>query len=140
MGGVQNDQPHPIQHPLLHARYDIVAHFCMSHVSPPGQHIGIGQHCVGETVLGFIQCRYTHLDSLRTEVVGNGCMQAVRIDVANFFMRLFVSIFVPDCHFDGHRLLTFHWRSLICCTCPDRVPELCHSQSHFGGRGVGDAS
>src|SRR4030095_10614998 len=40
-------------------------------------------------------------------------MQAIRINVTNFFVRLFVSIFVPDCHFESHRLphtlLAFHY-------------------------------
>ena len=49
MPGVQDDQAHAFQHPLLHAVHDVVLHLAVCDVPPPCQHVGLGQDTFGQT-------------------------------------------------------------------------------------------
>src|SRR5215213_2413526 len=42
-------------------------------------------------------------------------------------------------HDVGYFLLTLDWYSIPCCTCPNRIPQFCHAQPHFGRGWIGDA-
>src|SRR5688572_30253869 len=44
-------------------------------------------------------------------MIGDRHMQAVRIHFTNFFVRLFVSVFVPDRNFESHRF-TSHFTGI----------------------------
>src|SRR5215207_2691980 len=103
MGGVQDDQSHPLQHPLLDAGDNFITYLGMRHVPPPGEYIGLCQHGLAETMFRLIQRCYTHHHPLRAQMIRNWGVQAAGIQGPHFFVRLLVPIFVPDCYVDRHR-------------------------------------
>src|SRR6266542_4486686 len=60
---VEHNEPHSIQHTLLHTRDNLITHLLMSLMPPPDKHIGRLQHLIRQAVLRLIQRCCTHLQS-----------------------------------------------------------------------------
>ena len=96
---MQHDQTHAVQHAVFDLGHNIVAHIAMGHMAPPNHHIGVGQHVVGQTVLRLIQRGGANLQvCIRTQTLSDRLVHPVWVYIGHFFVRLFVSVFVPNGH------------------------------------------
>ena len=55
MAGVQDKQAHSLQHPLLHAVDQPVAHLFVRHVTPPEQHVGVVQQRIRQALVRIVE-------------------------------------------------------------------------------------
>ena len=95
VAGVQHDQPHALQHALLHAVHDLVLHLAVRHMAPPGQHVGVEQHFLGQPMLGLVQRSSLDVEALLAQRIGDHNMHAVGIDGLHLRVVLFVAKLAP---------------------------------------------
>ena len=61
VAGVQHEQAHPAEHPLVDALDDRVVDLVVGGVPPPGEHVGVVEHLLGQPVLGLVLGGGAHL-------------------------------------------------------------------------------
>ena len=96
---MEHDQPHAAQHDAaLDAVHDLVADLAVGHVAPPGEHIGLGQHLLGQPMLRFVEGSGAHLETgLSGQRLGDHGVHAIRVHLGRLaaFMPL-VAELIPD--------------------------------------------
>ncbi len=98
VAGVQDHEPHPGEHVLVHAVHDGVVDVLVGGVPPPGQDVGLGEDLVGEAVLGLLHGRGAD-DGVRqvlADAVGDRAVHAVRVAVCHVLLDLLVDVLAPD--------------------------------------------
>ena len=81
--GVHHHQPHAGEHPQLHPVHDLVAHLGVGGVPPPHQHVGVGQHLLGQAVVRLVQRGGPHLQSRLAPQIGDLLVNPLRIDATH---------------------------------------------------------
>ncbi len=96
MAGVENDQPHAVEHPGMDPVDDVVAHFGMRLVAPPGKNFGLGQHRLGQAVLRLIQGRGLHRElTIRPKPGGDRPVDPIGIHLTVLLLFLLVPVLIP---------------------------------------------
>ena len=52
---MQTNEPHAVQHARLNAVHDCILYRAVGLMSPPDEHVGLGEHRFCQTVLRFVQ-------------------------------------------------------------------------------------
>ena len=103
--GVQDDEAHPRQHVLVHALDHLVLDLAVRGVTPPDQYVGLGQHLLGESVLGLVEGRRGDLGlvaQVLADAGGNGVVHAVGVDLGDMRLDLLVPVLAPDEYANRH--------------------------------------
>src|SRR6266540_3329488 len=99
VGRVQRDQAHPGQHVPLDPLDHSAAALAMRGVTPPGEHVGPGEHVVGQPVLRLLEPRRTDHDvgaEFRPQAGRDGLVHGVRVDLLDRGVALVVHVLAPD--------------------------------------------
>ena len=96
--GMKHDQAHAFQHAPLDAFHDRLGDLVVGQVTPPRQHIRLGQALLGQAMLGLLQRRGGH-DRTRDSfpnALCDGRVHPLRIDRADFRIFVFVHVLAPN--------------------------------------------
>src|SRR5712691_3244598 len=106
---MQHYQSHAIQDVLLHTVYDVIFHFVVKHVSPPGQNIGLVQHALTETVIWLVKRCRTDDKATFAQRARDYIVYPIRVNLLHFFVSLLVSVFIP---YSNAQRISHHFFSL----------------------------
>ena len=96
---MEAQKPHAVQDALMDLVDDLVLHFAVGHVPPPGQHVRLGQHLVGQAVFRFVQRGRSGLDvRLGVQEIGDYRVHSVGVDLFARVQLLLVPSLIPDRH------------------------------------------
>ncbi|MNL24963.1 hypothetical protein D3C87_1464190 [compost metagenome] len=100
---MQHDQAHALPDMFHHALDDDIVDLVMRSVTPPDQHIGLGQNSLGQAVFGLLQRRGLGGNiAVLLEQRGNLVVHAVGVVLGNGLVLLLVDVFAPDQGTDRH--------------------------------------
>ena len=80
--GVQDDEAHAGEHVAVDALDDLVGDLAVGGVAPPGEDVGLGEHLLGQAVLGVVERRGAHdgaLAEVGLDALGDRAVHAVRV-------------------------------------------------------------
>jgi hypothetical protein len=107
---MQDDEPHSLPYTALHTLHDLIRHLPVGRMAPPGEHIGLVQHLLGEAVVRLLQGGCADFQG-RLAGAGGGLQRirdapvhALRVDSAHGLVLLFVDVFAPDGDMDHGRI------------------------------------
>ena len=83
---------------LDHGVVDLV----VGQVTPPGQHVRLGEDRVGQAVLRFVERRRANVEARGAQAVGDDVVDAIGIDRPDRLVGALVAVFVPDRDPRGH--------------------------------------
>ncbi len=81
---------------LVDAGDDCVVYFVVMAMPPPDEDIGLSESFGGEAVLGLVEGGDVGGDVLVAQMIGNGCVNTVRVDGLYGRVSLLLAVFVPD--------------------------------------------
>ena len=95
---MQSDKAHPAGVDALADPLDKrVVHFAVRHVAPPDEDVGRVQHRVRQALIRVVEGGERHVDvAAFGERLADDGVDAVRIDLADPLLGLFVAEFIPD--------------------------------------------
>ena len=96
MAGVKDDEAHAIEDALLDALDNGILHLVVGHVAPPEEDIRLGEGSVAQTVLRFVEGGGADGETGRAQSLGQGDVDAVRVNGLHGGVGFFVAEFVPD--------------------------------------------
>src|SRR5882757_1177703 len=102
--GVQYDQAHAGQDVAVYPLDHVVADLGVRGVPPPGEHVGPGEHLLGEGVLRFVEggrANYAALAEILGDALGDRRVHALWIDLRHVLLELFVAVLAPYGHAEG---------------------------------------
>ena len=107
VAGMEHDQPHAPQHPLLHPRNNFIGHAAMLAMTPPDQHVRVLQQRFGQAGLGLAQIGGANHKFVLMPLKGlaNACVQPFGIYVQHLgalVERVLITVFRPNSHMNGH--------------------------------------
>ena len=106
VAGMQDDEPHALPNALLHAFNDSVADCPMDLVAPPEQDIGVFQPLFSQAVFRHVLgCDLKRNVLGPIKGLGNGPVNALRIELGHERIGFFVFVFIPDQGADRHYFL-----------------------------------
>ena len=103
---MQDHQTHAFEHTLLNAIHQAIVNLIVGCVSPPKQYVRRIEPLFGQPLVGLIQRRSRNVEDFRQkliEPISDGLVNAVRINLRDFGLILFVNEFVPNRNVNGHR-------------------------------------
>ena len=118
-------RPMPDEHVPVHALDDLVGDLVVRRVPPPGEHVGLGQHLLGQPVLRVVEGRRADdaavaevlLDALR-----DGRVHALRVDLRHVLLDLLVAVLAPHRHPHAGRRFLMSCETSRHLTAPAVVP------------------
>ncbi len=96
---VQKDGAHAVEHRFGNHRRRFVRNLFVSPMAPPDNDVCLGQPIFRQTVIGLIERGRLDVQAgILPKRVGNRTVHAVWINLRDAWVRLFVTVFVPDQH------------------------------------------
>src|ERR1035437_4024483 len=99
MRRMQGDETHPLPDARNHPLDRVIANRTMRGMSPPQQHVSVGQGFFSQTMLGIMQGRALDLESpLLAHALRNRALHSVRVNLSHEWIFTLVHILSPDQH------------------------------------------
>jgi hypothetical protein len=98
VAGMENDEAHAVEDPLLDAIDDAIFDVAVGHVSPPGQHVGICEYLVGQAVIWLVEGRGLHEVAFLAESIRQDRVNPFGIHRPNLLVDFLVSKLIPNGH------------------------------------------
>ena len=93
---MKDDEAHPVENASMDALDDLVTHLGVRDVPPPCQHVGLGKDVISEAMVRFVERGRSHLEPCVAQSLGDGRVDAVRIDRRDRRIASLLAVFSPD--------------------------------------------